>query len=35
MTSAIRGNAEDALAAYADESGYTIPGLSLIGVGSP
>jgi SAM-dependent methyltransferase len=35
MTSAIRGNAEAALSAYAAEAGYTIPGLSLIGVGSP
>jgi SAM-dependent methyltransferase len=35
MTSAIRGNAEAALRPFAAPSGYTIPGLSLIGAGSP
>jgi len=35
MTSAIRGNAEAALQPFATQSGYTIPGLSLIGAGSP
>jgi len=35
VTSAIRGNAEAALRPFATESGYTIPGVSLIGVGSP
>lgn len=33
VTSAIRANAERTLAEYADGSGYTIPGLSLLGVG--
>jgi ubiquinone/menaquinone biosynthesis C-methylase UbiE len=32
-TAAIRANAQQALTAYADGSGYTIPGVSLIGVG--
>jgi SAM-dependent methyltransferase len=31
--SAIRGNAEQALAGFASESGYLIPGVSLVGVG--
>jgi SAM-dependent methyltransferase len=35
VTSAIRGNAEAALRPFATERGYTIPGVSLIGVGSP
>jgi hypothetical protein len=33
ITSAIRTDAESALADFATETGYTIPGLSLIGVG--
>jgi SAM-dependent methyltransferase len=33
VTSAMRVNAEAALADYRDASGYTIPGLSLVGVG--
>jgi hypothetical protein len=33
VTSAIRSNAESALSAFATEGGYTIPGLSLVGVG--
>ena len=35
ITSTIRGTAEAALHPFADQTGYTIPGLSLIGVGSP
>lgn len=33
VTSAIRADAESALRDFADASGYTIPGLSLVGVG--
>jgi SAM-dependent methyltransferase len=35
MTSVIRGNAEATLSPFATEAGYEIPGLSLIGAGSP
>ena len=35
ITSAIRGNAEATLRPFATQGNYTIPGLSLIGVGSP
>ena len=35
MTSAIRDNAQAALQPFATASGYAIPGLSLIGAGSP
>ncbi len=33
VTSTIRANAESALQGFADASGYTIPGVSLVGVG--
>lgn len=33
VTSAMRADAEAALRGYADEAGYTIPGLSLVGIG--
>ncbi len=35
MTAAIRSTAESALSGFATDGGYTIPGASLIGVGSP
>jgi len=35
VTSAIRGDAEAALQPFATQSGYQIPGVSIIGVGSP
>ena len=35
MTSVIRGNAETTLRPFATQAGYEIPGLSLIGAGSP
>jgi len=34
ITSAIRSDAESALADFATETGYAIPGRSLVGVGS-